>query len=170
MVERWPSIPRLDQARTGPLTRALGSSPLSRSASTKIKTGQLISFAIFRTAPDLKSTLATWYRTQSHRRTVNPERKHRNCLVATYQPNAPHRLYNTTLRSIIPLPDPNAPTNSASHPSAYPIFPAGATVMALYPDTSCFYRAEVLASPSDMHPAGRVSSFRSCEVFDPRHH
>ena len=39
--------------------------------------------------------------------------------------------------------------------------------MALYPDTSCFYRAEVQASPSDMHPAGRVSSFRSCEVQDP---
>ncbi|KAF9643914.1 hypothetical protein BDM02DRAFT_3157319 [Thelephora ganbajun] len=67
----------------------------------------------------------------------------------------PGALYNTTLRSIIPLPDPNAPPNSASHQSAYPVFPAGATVMALYPDTSCFYRAEVLASPSDMHPAGR---------------
>lgn len=40
--------------------------------------------------------------------------------------------------------------------------------MALYPDTSCFYRAEVLASPSDVHPAGRVSSFSSCEVYDPR--
>jgi hypothetical protein len=43
----------------------------------------------------------------------------------------------------------------------------GATVMALYPDTSCFYRAEVLASPSDMHPAGRVSLFYSCEVYYP---
>lgn len=60
-----------------------------------------------------------------------------------------------TLRSIIPLPDPTAPPNSASHQSAYPVFPVGATVMALYPDTSCFYRAEVLASPNDMHPPGR---------------
>jgi len=67
----------------------------------------------------------------------------------------PGALYNTTLRSIIPLPDPNAPSNSASHQSAYPVFPLSATVMALYPDTSCFYRAEVLVSPSDMHPAGR---------------
>jgi len=67
----------------------------------------------------------------------------------------PGTLYNTTLRSIIPLPDPNASPNSASHQSAYPVFTAGATVMALYPDTSCFYRAEVLASPSDMHPVGR---------------
>ena len=38
--------------------------------------------------------------------------------------------------------------------------------MALYPDTSCFYRAEVQASPSDVHPAGRVSQFRSCEMLD----
>jgi len=67
----------------------------------------------------------------------------------------PGAFYNTTLRSILPLPDPTAPPNSASHQSAYPVFPAGATVMALYPDTSCFYRAVVLASPSDTHPAGR---------------
>lgn len=30
--------------------------------------------------------------------------------------------------------------------------------MALYPDTSCFYRAEVVASPRDMQPAGRVGN------------
>jgi hypothetical protein len=28
--------------------------------------------------------------------------------------------------------------------------------MALYPDTSCFYRAEVIASPQDVQPSGRV--------------
>lgn len=67
----------------------------------------------------------------------------------------PGAFYNATLRTIVPLPDPNAPPNSASHPNAYPVFPVGATVMALYPDTSCFYRAEVLASPNDIHPAGR---------------
>lgn len=33
--------------------------------------------------------------------------------------------------------------------------------MALYPDTSCFYRAEVVAAPSDLHPSGRVSGL-SC--------
>ena len=113
---------------------------------------------------DLKGNLATLYRMRNHRKTANPERKYRKCLVAICQPNTPIRHYNTTLRSIIPLPDPNAPPNSASHQSAYPVFPAGATVMALYPDTSCFYRAEVIASPSDMHPAGRVSSFHSCEA------
>ena len=109
---------------------------------------------------DLRDALATQYRTQNHRRTANPERKRRESLVTTCQPNTSPRQYNTTLRSIIPLPDPTAPPNSASHQSAYPVFPVGATVMALYPDTSCFYRAEVLASPSDMHPAGRVSLSR----------
>lgn len=67
------------------------------------------------------------------------------------------RFYNTTLRAIIPLPDPNAPPTSASHVNAYPEFPTGSTVMALYPDTSCFYRAEVIATPKDMQPSGRVS-------------
>ena len=66
------------------------------------------------------------------------------------------RRYNTTLRAIIPLPDPNAPPDSAAHLNAYPEFTAGATVMALYPDTSCFYRAEVIASPKDLN-TGRVS-------------
>lgn len=68
----------------------------------------------------------------------------------------PGQCYNTTLRAIIPLPDPNAPPESATHLNAYPEFLAGSTVMALYPDTSCFYRAEVIASPSDMQPAGRT--------------
>ena len=41
----------------------------------------------------------------------------------------------------------------------------GATVMALYLDTSCFYRAEVLASASYTHSAGWVSPFHSYEVL-----
>jgi len=122
---------------------------------------------IIRAVLNLRGTAVTWYRMRSHRRTANLERKYRKGLFTTRQPNTPIRHYNTTLRSIIPLPDPNAPPNSASHQSAYPVFPVGATVMALYPDTSCFYRAEVLASPSDIHPAGRVSSFHSCELQGP---
>lgn len=58
---------------------------------------------------------------------------------------------------MIPLPDPEAPPNSPSHPNAYPVFSTSATVMALYPDTSCFYRAEVIevvAAPRE----GRVSA------------
>ena len=53
------------------------------------------------------------------------------------------RTYQATLKSIIPLPDPETLPNNASHPNSYPIFPVGSAVMALYPDTSCFYRAEV---------------------------
>ena len=101
------------------------------------------------------------------RKTGNPERKHRSHVVTTCSSDTSLRLYNTTLRSIIPLPDPTASPNSASHQSAYPIFPAGSTVMALYPDTSCFYRAEVVASPSDMHPAGRVSVLVPVSVRSP---
>ena len=56
---------------------------------------------------------------------------------------------------MIPLPDPDVPQNSPSHPNAYPEFPAGSTVMALYPDTSCFYRAEVT---EDREQTGRVSA------------
>lgn len=65
------------------------------------------------------------------------------------------RHYNTTLRALIPLPDLTAPPDSASHLNAYPEFLAGSTVMALYPDTSCFYRAVVIESPKDM---SRVSA------------
>ena len=36
--------------------------------------------------------------------------------------------------------------------------------MALYPDTSCFYRAEVIASPRDLNAASRVSSSLSAPV------
>ena len=66
------------------------------------------------------------------------------------------RLYTAPLRAIIPLPDPTALPGSPAHVSSYQEFPAGSTVMALYPDTSCFYRAEVIATPKDLQPPGRV--------------
>ncbi|WVQ96305.1 hypothetical protein IAU59_003409 [Kwoniella sp. CBS 9459] len=58
--------------------------------------------------------------------------------------------YNTTLRSIIPLPDPDAPSHISSHPSNLEDFGRGFQVLALYPDTTSFYRATVIAPP----PAG----------------
>jgi len=67
----------------------------------------------------------------------------------------PGLVYTTTLKAIIPLPDPTAPPGSPAHVSSYQEFPAGSTVMALYPDTSCFYRAEVIATPKDFQPPGR---------------
>jgi len=69
--------------------------------------------------------------------------------------------YQALLRSahtsIIPLPDKDASVGSPAHMSAYQEFPTGATVLALYPDTSCFYRAEVVASPKDIPTQGRNS-------------
>ncbi|KAH6912842.1 SGF29 tudor-like domain-containing protein [Coprinopsis sp. MPI-PUGE-AT-0042] len=43
---------------------------------------------------------------------------------------------------VIPLPDPKALSSND--------FSVGSTVLALYPDTSCFYRAEVVATPKQM--------------------
>lgn len=67
------------------------------------------------------------------------------------------RIYKTTLKSILPLPDPDAPAGSSAHLDVYPVFSVGSTVMALYPDTSCFYRAEVIAKPDPV--SDRPSSF-----------
>ncbi|KAL5520121.1 hypothetical protein ACEPAG_1781 [Sanghuangporus baumii] len=69
----------------------------------------------------------------------------------------PGQRYSSNLKTMIPLPDPDAPPNSPSHPNAYPIFSTGSTVMALYPDTSCFYRAEVI-EVVDAPREGRVGS------------
>jgi len=82
--------------------------------------------------------------------------------TVSLSPDLRRRYYNTTLRAIIPLPDPNAHPTSAAHLNAYQEFPAGSVVMALYPDTSCFYRAEVIASPKDMQPVGRVGKSNFC--------
>lgn len=78
------------------------------------------------------------------------------------------RTWHTTLRNIIPLPDLNAPPDSPTHLNAYQEFPPGSTVMALYPDTSCFYRAQVIASPKEVNPGGRVSvSHPCCDLGSP---
>ncbi|TXT15885.1 hypothetical protein VHUM_00388 [Vanrija humicola] len=53
----------------------------------------------------------------------------------------------TSLRSIIPLPDREAPPSSSSHPSNLEDFPRGSSVLALYPDTTSFYQATVVSAP-----------------------
>ncbi|KAF8645161.1 hypothetical protein AX16_007989 [Volvariella volvacea WC 439] len=69
----------------------------------------------------------------------------------------PGLVYDTKLSAIIPLPDPDAAPGSISHVNSYPEFPAGSAVLALYPDTSCFYRAEVIATPREMQSTGRAA-------------
>jgi SAGA-associated factor 29 len=53
----------------------------------------------------------------------------------------------TTLKSIIGLPDPDAPPTSSSHPSNMEDFAKGSQVLAIYPDTTTFYRATVVSAP-----------------------
>ena len=65
--------------------------------------------------------------------------------------NELYRVYSGTIKNMVPLPDIEAPFNHMSHPNQYPVFATGSTVLALYPDTSCFYRAEVI----EVLPGGR---------------
>jgi len=58
------------------------------------------------------------------------------------------RRYNTTLKAILVLPDPRDKSTYPSTP-----YPAGSDVIALYPDTTSFYRAKVIATPTP----GKVS-------------
>jgi len=82
--------------------------------------------------------------------------------------------YSASLRStqisIIPLPDKDASPGTPAHISSYQEFATGATVMALYPDTSCFYRAEVVASPKDSRNSGTTYYKLKFEDDDDQEH
>ena len=100
---------------------------------------------------NVKCGAGTMYKTSKARKAVRP------CKVSsvpctarcTHHSFLLYRIYTTTARSLIPLPDPNAVPNSAAHPSQYPELSKGTVVLALYPDTTAFYRAEVVATPRD---------------------
>ena len=125
-----------------------------------------MSVGIFPWGPFINLPLDMKYRMSNLKKTDNQDSKSLDLLTINKRLDLIFpRCYNTTLRAIIPLPDPTAPPNSAAHLSAYHEFPAGSTVMALYPDTSCFYRAEVIASPRDMQPSGRVSLLPGLSLF-----
>ncbi|KAL1738566.1 SGF29 tudor-like domain-containing protein [Schizophyllum fasciatum] len=55
--------------------------------------------------------------------------------------------YRATLNNLIPLPDPAAQPSTPANLSAYPELPTGSDALAMYPDTTCFYRAQVLEPP-----------------------
>lgn len=61
----------------------------------------------------------------------------------------PHRKHNTTLKSIVPLPMMGAPLDSPAHPSYFAPFAPNTLVMAMYPDTTAFYRAIVVARETE---------------------
>ncbi|KAG8916358.1 hypothetical protein FRC01_003212, partial [Tulasnella sp. 417] len=65
------------------------------------------------------------------------------------KPGEPGKVYKTTLKNLLPLPDPAAAPDSPSHLNAYDEFPSGRGVLAQYPDTSCFYNAVVVSGPRD---------------------
>jgi hypothetical protein len=93
---------------------------------------------------------------------ANPARKTWQQLFLRIALTPDHRIYKTTLKAILPLPDPDAPVGSPAHLNVYPEFPVGSTVMALYPDTSCFYRAEVIATPDRV---GAYPDFLSLNIL-----
>ncbi|KIM30012.1 hypothetical protein M408DRAFT_15669 [Serendipita vermifera MAFF 305830] len=64
-------------------------------------------------------------------------------------------IYPASLSSIIPLPIASVLSNDPSHLNAYPEYYKGTIVLALYPETTSFYRAEVVASPKEMVVAGQ---------------
>jgi SAGA-associated factor 29 len=70
--------------------------------------------------------------------------------------------FNTTMRSLFPLPDLNADPRSPTHPNAYEDFPPGTRVLAIYPDTSSFYRGIVRHPPvpgtASGHPVPKATS------------
>ncbi|KDN34523.1 hypothetical protein RSAG8_12396, partial [Rhizoctonia solani AG-8 WAC10335] len=71
----------------------------------------------------------------------------------TEEPGPP---FTTDIRSLIPLPDPDAPVGSSAHISSYPEFTKGTEVMAIYESTTSFYRAVVMAGLKDPWQGGRT--------------
>jgi hypothetical protein len=53
------------------------------------------------------------------------------------------RSYNTTLKAVLALPDPR---DRSTYPSVP--YPIGSEVYALYPDTTSFYKARVVGTPT----------------------
>lgn len=74
--------------------------------------------------------------------------------LLTYVLCSPNRSYNTTLRSMLPLPDPTAAIGHPAHPASYEPHPVGSLVMGLYPDTTSFYRAVVVGRDKTKSPVG----------------
>lgn len=66
-----------------------------------------------------------------------------------------YRRYTTNLKSIIPLPD--IKDKARTFPEHD--YLAGLHVMALYPDTTAFYRAQIMSGPELIVEKGKVRTF-----------
>lgn len=62
--------------------------------------------------------------------------------------------FNTTYKSIIPLPVPGQPETLPE-----PVLGIGAEVLALYPETTSFYRGKVKSGPSEKGRKYKVSFY-----------
>jgi SAGA-associated factor 29 len=82
--------------------------------------------------------------------------------VTKSQSNKVARIYTASLSYILPLPIANVAPDDPSHLNAYPEYPSGTIVLALYPETTSFYKAEVVASPKEMLVAGARVSWDHC--------
>jgi SAGA-associated factor 29 len=80
-------------------------------------------------------------------RMIIKRKSHTSHRIAIAKQELIPRTYQTTIRSIIPLPDPSTPSHQSSHPSQVENIPKGSIVLALYPDTTAFYQATVVAAP-----------------------
>lgn len=64
--------------------------------------------------------------------------------------------WTARLRDILLLPDPDGPAASSSHPSNLEDYAKGTQVLALYPETTSFYRATVVSPPIPGTGMGRT--------------
>lgn len=64
--------------------------------------------------------------------------------------------WTARLRDILLLPDPDGLPSSSSHPSNLEDFPRNTQVLALYPETTSFYRATVVSPPIPGTGMGRT--------------
>lgn len=92
-------------------------------------------------------------------------------------PLPPHSCYNTTLKAILVLPDPR---DKSTYPPQF--YPVGSEVIALYPETTSFYKARIVGLPGSgkvswsalkrrAQPcsAGRMAGFVSSELLQEDH-
>lgn len=87
---------------------------------------------------------------------INGDKNRYHVEDVDYNPQEPtpeQGRYNATLKSLVPLPDSRtAETRAATYPPQE--FPPGTQVMALYPDTTSFYKAWVISGPESVASLG----------------
>ncbi|PPR01147.1 hypothetical protein CVT26_016048 [Gymnopilus dilepis] len=151
-----PSASRSVSITLPPRTSSVGPTSISRDSRTKkdlvtkqqaLQPGRKVAF---RPPKSTETEEGTWI-VAIITRVLNSDKQGVKYEVQDAEPQEdgqPGAIYTAGPRSIMALPDPDAPPGSPAHLSLHPTFPVGSVVLALYPDTSCFYRAEVISVPT----------------------